>query len=116
QWLGKTVAEIATQKAGIIRRGVPVVVARQDEAAMQVIAAEAAAAPAPVIAAQDCRIEPRDAFADPPRFSLTTPGGERHDDLALSLRGDHQVGNATLAVLLAGILRRDGGLPIGEES
>jgi dihydrofolate synthase / folylpolyglutamate synthase len=116
QWLGKTVAEIATQKAGIIRRRVPVVVARQDEAAMQVIAAEAAAASAPSITAQDCRIEPRDNFSDPPRFSLTTPEGERHADLALSLRGDHQVGNATLAVLLSGILRRDAGLPISEDA
>jgi dihydrofolate synthase/folylpolyglutamate synthase len=116
QWLGKTVAEIAFQKAGIIRPSVPVVVARQDEAAMRVIAAAAAAAAAPLIAAQECRIEPRDAFTDPPRFALTTPDGERHTDLALALRGDHQVGNATLAILLAGILRRDGGLPIGVEA
>ena len=116
QWLGKTVAEIATQKSGIIRRGVPVVVARQEDDAMRVIAAEAAAAPAPLIAAEGCRIEPRDSFTDPPRFSLTTPEGERHADLALALRGDHQVGNATLAVLLAGILRRDGGLPIKDEA
>ena len=116
QWLGKTVAEIATQKAGIIRRGVPVVVARQEDDAMHIIAAEAAAAPAPLIAAAGCRIEPRDAFTDPPRFSLTTPDGEPHADLALALRGDHQVGNATLAVLLAGILRRDGGLPIKDDA
>jgi dihydrofolate synthase/folylpolyglutamate synthase len=116
QWLGKTVAEIATQKAGIIRRGVPVVVARQEDEAMQVIAAEAVAANAPLVAADSCRIEPRDTFTDPPRFSLTTPDGERHADLALTLRGDHQVGNATLAVLLAGILRRDGELPINEDA
>ncbi|HYV86343.1 MAG TPA: folylpolyglutamate synthase/dihydrofolate synthase family protein [Patescibacteria group bacterium] len=116
QGLGRTVAEIATQKAGIIRSGVPVVVARQEDEAMQVIAAEAAAAGAPLVAADSCRIEPRDGFPDPPRFSLTTPDGERHADLALALRGDHQVGNATLAVLLAGILRRDGGLPIDERA
>lgn len=116
QWLGKTVAEIAFQKAGIIKPAVPVVVAGQDDEAMRVIAAEATAAPAPLVAAQDCRIEPRDGFLDPPRFSLSTPQGARHIDLALSLRGDHQVGNATLAVLLSEILRRDGGLAIDEEA
>jgi dihydrofolate synthase/folylpolyglutamate synthase len=91
-------------------------VARQDDDAMRVIAAEAAAAAAPLMAARDCKIEPRDAFSDPPRFSLTTPDGERHADLALSLRGDHQVGNATLAVLLAEILKAEGGLPIKEDA
>jgi dihydrofolate synthase / folylpolyglutamate synthase len=114
QWLGKTVAEIATQKAGIIRAGVPVVVARQEGEAMQVIAAEALAAGAPLVAADSCRIEPRDGFPDPPRFSLTTPDGERHTDLALALRGDHQVGNATVAVLLAQVLKDAAGLTIDD--
>ena len=37
QWLGKTVTEVAREKAGIIKPGVPVVSARQDTAAAEVI-------------------------------------------------------------------------------
>ncbi|MEL7150633.1 MAG: folylpolyglutamate synthase/dihydrofolate synthase family protein [Pseudomonadota bacterium] len=50
QFLGETVGEIAYQKAGIIKRGVPVVVGPQHDAAMDVIEAEARAFGAPVIA------------------------------------------------------------------
>ena len=48
QWLGGTVAQIAAEKAGIIKPGVPVVSCVQDAAAASVIAAAAAAAPAPL--------------------------------------------------------------------
>ena len=50
QFLGETVAEIAGEKAGILKRGVPCVVARQEEAAMDVIEARAAAVGAPLLA------------------------------------------------------------------
>ncbi|MEO1537240.1 MAG: folylpolyglutamate synthase/dihydrofolate synthase family protein [Pseudomonadota bacterium] len=50
QFLGETVGEIAFQKAGIIKRGVPVIVGPQHEAALDVIEAEAAKLGAPVIA------------------------------------------------------------------
>ena len=50
QYLGDTLALIATEKAGIIKRGVPVVVGRQQEAALEVIEARAARLGAPVIA------------------------------------------------------------------
>ncbi|MGZ9808918.1 bifunctional folylpolyglutamate synthase/dihydrofolate synthase [Pseudoroseicyclus sp. H15] len=50
QYLGDTLAEIASAKAGIIKRGVPCIVGPQDEAAMEVIEAEAASKGAPLIA------------------------------------------------------------------
>lgn len=51
--LGDTIAEIAAQKAGIIKEGVPVIVApHQDPAAMAVFRAAAAAANAPLIEAE----------------------------------------------------------------
>src|SRR5207249_7132444 len=40
-------------------------------------------------------------FPDPPAFSLVTPAGGRYPDLALSLRGVHQIENAVTAVLVA---------------
>lgn len=50
QFLGGTLAQIAAEKAGIIKRGVPCVVGPQDEAAMDVIEAQAARLGAPLIA------------------------------------------------------------------
>ncbi|MCE8419530.1 bifunctional folylpolyglutamate synthase/dihydrofolate synthase [Rhodovulum sulfidophilum] len=50
QYLGETLAEIAAEKAGILKRGVPCVVGPQEEAAMEVIEARAARLGAPLIA------------------------------------------------------------------
>ncbi|AHD02378.1 bifunctional folylpolyglutamate synthase/dihydrofolate synthase [Leisingera methylohalidivorans] len=50
QFLGDTLTKIATEKAGIIKRGVPVVVGPQPEEAMEVIEATAARLGAPLIA------------------------------------------------------------------
>ena len=50
QFLGETIAEIAGEKAGILKRGVPCVVGPQPEAALEVIEARAARLGAPLIA------------------------------------------------------------------
>ncbi len=50
QFLGDTLAQIAGEKAGIIKRGVPVIVGRQEDAALGVIEAQAARMGAPILA------------------------------------------------------------------
>ncbi|TXI01510.1 MAG: bifunctional folylpolyglutamate synthase/dihydrofolate synthase [Pseudorhodobacter sp.] len=50
QYLGETLPEIAGEKAGIIKRGVPVIVGPQDPAGLEVIEAKAARLGAPVLA------------------------------------------------------------------
>lgn len=50
QYLGDTLALIAGEKAGIIKRGVPCIVGRQEEAAMDVIEARAERLGAPLVA------------------------------------------------------------------
>lgn len=50
QYLGETLPEIAGEKAGIIKRGVPVIVGPQEPAGLEVIEAKAARLGAPVIA------------------------------------------------------------------
>lgn len=50
QFLGTTLEEIASEKAGIIKRGVPCIVGRQHEAALEVIEDRAARLSAPVYA------------------------------------------------------------------
>ncbi len=50
QYLGETLPEIAGEKAGIIKRGVPVIVGPQDPAGLEVIEAKAARMGGPVLA------------------------------------------------------------------
>src|SRR2546429_3453653 len=75
QWLGKTIPEIATEKAGIIKRGVPVVSTAQRPEAEKVIRARASECGAP--------------------FEFVT---EPYGRSPIALRGDHQKQNAAVAI------------------
>jgi dihydrofolate synthase/folylpolyglutamate synthase len=120
------VAEIAAQKAGILKAGVPAVIGRQDAAALAVIRDEAARVGAPLVESAAGAVTPagtvtRDGawtpagaassgavLPDPASFGLRLPDGALYPRLDLALRGDHQVDNAIVAVLLARILGRRG--------
>jgi dihydrofolate synthase/folylpolyglutamate synthase len=93
QFLGETLAEIASAKAGIIKRGSPLVVARQPEAAMDVIDAQAAELGViPFAAGVDF-----DGFAQ--RGKLVYQDEDGLLDLPLpALIGAHQIDNAALAL------------------
>jgi dihydrofolate synthase/folylpolyglutamate synthase len=115
QYLGETEAEIAWQKAGIVRPAVPLVVASQGPEAGRVIAGAAAAAGAPAISTQACTLDPPGGFSDPATIAIGTPSGHTYR-ARLSLRGDHQVDNAATAVLLAETLRATGAVAIDDPS
>jgi dihydrofolate synthase/folylpolyglutamate synthase len=74
-WLGNTLEEIAGEKAGIIKPGIPVVSAKQEPAAEKVICARAAECDAPL------------EFLTPPYVTIP-----------ISLAGAHQKQNASLAI------------------
>lgn len=106
-FLGETIAAIAAEKAGIMKAGVPVVVAPQQPGAAAVLRAEAARLGAPLWALdEDIQVGVTAsgvAYADP------------HGSLALpmpGLRGPHQVQNAALAVAAL----RASGLPLPGEA
>src|SRR5690606_8979048 len=88
------------EKAGILKPGVPAVVARQGEAAMAAIEAEATGVGAPLtVMGRDF-----DAWAERGGlvFNSVREGDERLLDLpAPALAGPHQIGNAGLAVAAA---------------
>jgi len=94
--LGPDLSKIAWEKAGIIKPGRPVVVARQLDAALEVIEAEAEALAAPLsLMGRDF-----DAWEDRGRLVVQAPG--RLLDLpAPSLPGAHQFANAGAAVMAA---------------
>ena len=97
--LGATVAKIAAEKAGILKRGVTGVVSVQPDEALDVIRAEARAAGAPlVVFGQDY-----DAYEQSGR--LVVQREDRLLDLPLpALLGRHQITNAGTAVAAALVL------------
>ena len=92
--LGETLPEIAREKAGIAKRGVPLLHAVEDAGARSAIEATAHAAGAPV---ENVRGTCRAAFTAPSAVDLATPGAE-YGRVALGLPGAHQAWNAALAV------------------
>jgi dihydrofolate synthase / folylpolyglutamate synthase len=75
RWLGKTLPEIAAEKAGIIKPGVPIVSAAQRPEAEEVIRAQAAECEAPI------------------EFVAAS-----YDETPIALAGSHQKQNAALAI------------------
>ncbi|WP_370225914.1 bifunctional folylpolyglutamate synthase/dihydrofolate synthase [Pararhodobacter marinus] len=93
QFLGETLAQIAGEKAGIIKRGVPCVVGPQEDDALDVIEARAAALGAPVLAFG----QHWHCFEDAGSLVFQDENGLL--DLALpNLPGPHQIQNAGAAL------------------
>lgn len=86
EYLGHTLADIAAEKAAIIRRGVVAIIAPQTEEALAVIVRECNAA----------GVVPR----------LVEP--DRYESISIGLRGRHQIANAATAIALAEGLREKG--------
>jgi dihydrofolate synthase/folylpolyglutamate synthase len=119
--LGHTLAEIAREKAGIIKPGVPILTSARAPEALEVIARIAAERSAPLFrigpeGAPDCvyTYSIGKASSEGQIFGVRGPHGA-YADLALGLLGEHQIENATLAVALAETLR-EAGLSITEEA
>lgn len=112
EYLGRTLPEIAMEKAGIIKADVPIVTAARGEAA-EVIRRTAADRNAPLVPiheAYDCAI--RESGLTGQTLDLTGPA-RRYEALRISLAGRHQAENAVTAVAAAEELERLG-LPVGE--
>ena len=113
EYLGGTLAEIAAEKAAVIRPGVRAVVAPQMPEAEEVILRRC----------RECGVVPRFAAGEVVaeevsadgrlRVRLSTPRGE-YGGVRLALRGRHQLTNAAVAVALAESLA-EAGLPLGPE-
>lgn len=95
QWLGETTRQIAFEKAGIIKRGVPVITAAEDSDAVEVITGVAAGHNAPLTRVQSSDIE---RYLPP--------------EVVLPLPGEHQRLNAALAVATVQVLRAH--LPVSD--
>lgn len=106
--LGESLAEIAAEKAGILKPGVPVVVGRQEPEALEVVLNTASSLDARVCLAG------RDFSWEGDHADLTVVmGQERIDGLSCPLAGRHQRDNFSQAIA-ASMKLREQGLPIND--
>lgn len=99
QHLGDTLAAIAFEKAGIVKPGMTLVMGDlRPEAASVIQRCAAERGAALVEAAQDTRVE-SEMIAGRARLTLRTPSSS-YGPVTLGLRGQHQIGNAIVAVRL----------------
>lgn len=104
--LGTTLPEIASEKAGILKRGVPAVVGCLPEAARAVVAERAASLDSPVAwAGRDFDATVIEATPSGQRVRLRD--GDWEQEVELPVLGEHQANNAGLALACA---RRAGGV------
>lgn len=103
-FLGSTIEEIALEKAGIMKQGVPAALGPQEKAALKVLTAAAKGLDIPVIDpdATNVRETSRDVT-----FDVKLPD-ETIRNLTVSLRGKHQAENACTALGALYALRRRG--------
>lgn len=93
-YLGHTVRQIAHEKAGIIKPGIPVVLGRQEPSALEAIEKAAQAAGSPVrMLGRDFDFEPE----TPKRRYRYRGARTRVFGLEVGLKGPHQVQNAAVA-------------------
>jgi dihydrofolate synthase/folylpolyglutamate synthase len=107
QWLGTTLGQIAAEKAGIIKPGVPILTATNEPEALEIIERTARERNAPLATvAADGNPPPttgRESFVALCRGAATLP-----------LLGEHQQLNAALAVATVGVLQ--GTIPVSKSA
>jgi dihydrofolate synthase / folylpolyglutamate synthase len=105
QFLGDTIAEIAFEKAGIIKNGKPVITAASQEDAQKVIISKASEMQAELFMLnQDFEIKYEGPSQNGERFEFFSEGGKRSFEIGMI--GRHQTENASLAVQAAYLLNQ----------
>ena len=113
-YLGHTLAEIAFEKAGIIKARIPVVSAPQADDVMGVIQRRCAELDAPLIIARD---DPRVRVTGDGFCTLALKTARSEYDVTLGLRGRHQVTNALVAIHVGELLEfKQGSIEAGLRS
>lgn len=110
--LGSTLPQIAEEKAGIIKKGVPVLTVEQEPAVTKVFkrVAEEVGAPLQIVGKDiefSYRFEANRELGPHTRVCLTTPAGA-YDHIPVPLKGEHQALNCGLALAILDKLRERG--------
>lgn len=103
-YLGETLAEIAGEKAGIIKPGVPVVIAEQPEAAQAVLNARATELEVPILAeGTDFFVTEQAVAVGGQLVTVQTPAAV-YPDLYLPIHGEHQAHNLAVGLTAVELL------------
>jgi dihydrofolate synthase/folylpolyglutamate synthase len=106
--LGETHAEIAAEKAGIVKHGVPVVSSPQSDEALAVIEATCQQHGAPLaVVGRDWTWEMEHNSLEGQSF-LVRHGGETVGEFRIPLLGEYQLANATTALVALSLLEQMG--------
>ena len=110
--LGNTIESIAQEKAGIFKKGVPIVTVPQDPGAMRVLKRHALASKSAIsVTGQDIdfsyRFESSREHGPHTRICVTTPTS-KFEHLRVPLPGEHQAINCGLALALLDKLKASG--------
>lgn len=115
-YLGTDVAQIAAEKAGIVKPGAPVVMGLQAPAVAEVIQAAAAVAEVPLLRqGVDFAVESRALAVGGQLLLLAGCAGE-YPDIFLPLHGPHQGDNAVTALAAVECFFGDGGRRLNTET
>jgi dihydrofolate synthase/folylpolyglutamate synthase len=107
QHLGRTLEQIAFEKGGIIKPGMTIVSGALPEGAMQTVRRIAAERDARLVDAADV-MRVRSAMEDGRARVTIETDTERYGPVVLGLRGEHQIGNAAVAVAVLEAAREQG--------
>ena len=110
--LGETIGSIAKEKAGVFKRGVPVITVQQEPEALRVLKSCATAAKAPLsVTGSDIdfsqRFETSREHGPHTRICLTT-ATSKFEHLRVPLHGNHQAVNCGLALAMLDKLKSNG--------
>jgi dihydrofolate synthase/folylpolyglutamate synthase len=108
QYLGHTLTAIATEKAGIIKPGVPVVSAPQPKEALAVIEATCRKRGSPLTVADRVWTRQMEEVTLHGQVFSTRRGNGKWSTYHLPLLGNHQLVNAVTALTTIDVLRRQG--------
>lgn len=107
-YLGQSIAEIASEKAAIVRPGVTAIVAPQSPAALEVILKQCAASDVTPRLVLDDMVEIHGVDETGRLRVRLKTATDCYEDVRVGLRGRHQLTNVAVAVHLAEALRESG--------
>ena len=112
--LGHTIPEIAAEKAGIIKKNVPVIIGTARPDAVSVFEEKAEALNAPVYKARDIKYEIIEESLEVCEFSVRIL--DREYSIGISMPGHHQIENAVTALYALLVMRENRSIKISDES
>lgn len=114
--LGNTLEEIAAEKAGIIKAGMPVVVGVTQPEALDVIRKQAAQKKSTVYAIQE-QFDEMPLYVDEHEQQFRFEGLFRHiEEVTITMHGAHQRQNAAVALMTVEVLRQYKALVVDDEA